>query len=223
MAGNPNAPDLASMSPEQLAKMIAQLPPEQKAELRTRLQAEKVRRAQADDDAYDAHARELFAAGRNAEVDLARWGGGWFAWMIPFREALSRASLTAGGPSSYDTSDPAPPVGPMPRLYKDSEGEFRRVDPPERASIPDQGPTPVAIELNAIENEGAGWPPEIHTRHFVVHQGIVKCCEANGKILGSQQELRHGQDPLDIARGLWTKRLGGDRGPPIKYGPVRYA
>jgi len=35
----------------------------------------------------------------------------------------------------------------------------------------------VQVELAALETAGAGWPPEIHTRHFIVQGGTVLLCE----------------------------------------------
>jgi|SoimicMinimDraft_13_1059741.scaffolds.fasta_scaffold08339_1 hypothetical protein len=104
------------------------------------------------------------------------------------------------------------------------ENELRRVDS-ERAVVPDQlEPQVVQVELAALETAGAGRPPEIHTRHFIVQGGTVLLCEASGKLVAGRHELQRGQDPEEIARSMWTRKLTRtEAGGPINYPRHRYA
>jgi len=82
----------------------------------------------------------------------------------------------------------------------------------------------VQVELAALETAGAGWPPEIHTRHFIVQGGTVLLCEASGKPVAGWHELQRGQDPEEIARSMWTRKLTRtEAGGPINYPRHRYA
>jgi hypothetical protein len=178
-----------------------------------RLQAEKSRRREARSEAQRAHEMTLVAGGQADKLDLTVAFGGWLEWAVQFQMQQ---------PLGEAETNPAP--DPPRRYFRDGEGELRQVDN-ERPRVADVlDPQPVQIELGAVETAGAGWPPEMHTRFYIVSAGAVLLCDPRGKPLGPRHELQRGQDAAEIARGMWLRRLTGtERGAPIIYPKVRYA
>jgi hypothetical protein len=182
-----------------------------------RLQAEKSKRAQARSEARREADIRLLAAGQADAVDFATAFDGWAAWLTEFHQ------LKGPLQGEVDVTDVlrAPRADAPKRYVADpDDGELRPV-------IPDVlEPQAVTIETNEAETQGAGWPPEIHTRHYIVSGGAVILTSATGKAAKepNRHELRRGEKPAEVAREMWQKRLTrtGSSGP-LKYPKIGYA